>query len=187
MSTPYWRCFHCNECFTDTAKAQEHFGHGEHHEPACQIDIAKYREMESYVQRAVDEDTDALRQVGRIQSDHVMALLREEEKGYARGMRDLQKESTAVIESLLVLTAATFHALDDSEERSVVGVAEDVSEYVIDSAGYDAMSAALDTLEALPDDRPGYVMGPAAKARWALRNLLGDPENSSSSPTKEGE
>jgi len=36
---------------------------------------------------------------------------------------------------------------------------------------FDALSAAMDKLDDLPDDRPGYVMGPAAKADWALQQL----------------
>jgi len=36
-----------------------------------------------------------------------------------------------------------------------------------------AMSDALDALDELPDDQPGYTMSEPAKARWALRGLIG--------------
>ena len=38
-----------------------------------------------------------------------------------------------------------------------------------DRANFDALSAAVDKLDELPDDdQPGYVMGPVAIAAWAL-------------------
>lgn len=44
-----------------------------------------------------------------------------------------------------------------------------------DQADFDALSAAMDKLDELPDDRPGYVMGPAAKVEWALQQLAAAP------------
>lgn len=52
-----WRCFYCDAVFTDTESAALHFGTGgmaRHDEPACRIDIAKYREMESLLSRYQD-------------------------------------------------------------------------------------------------------------------------------------
>lgn len=171
-----WRCFHCEESFTDSDKAAEHFGKSMYQKPICQIDAARYREMEEYVRRAADEDTDALRQVGRLESDHRTALIREEEKGYARGMADIRKESTPIVESLLVLALASFHALDDSEERQMAReIGEDeVPVFILDLDNYETVCTALDTLDLLPDDKPGYTMDGPGRARWALRNLLGD-------------
>lgn len=36
---------------------------------------------------------------------------------------------------------------------------------------FERLDAAMDALDELPDDQPGYVMEPPAKAAWALRNL----------------
>ncbi len=47
-----WRCFHCDEVFTDKAEALEHFGADESKDPACRItadDVKRVRELESDV------------------------------------------------------------------------------------------------------------------------------------------
>jgi hypothetical protein len=85
---PVWRCFLCDETFTDRAAAAEHFGTTELHEPACTIDVKKFRQMEALWQRALQDDSDTDRQMYAMRSEHQLALRREEEKGYARGLRD---------------------------------------------------------------------------------------------------
>ncbi len=71
-----------------------------------------------------------------------------------------------VVDLLLTLAAAADRALDNSEECQ----GDDGERvHVLDSDGFDAVSDALDALDDLPDDQPGLTMGPAAKARWALR------------------
>ena len=86
-----WRCFHCDEVFADEAPAAEHFGTSQHQEPACQIDITKYREMEETVRRYNEEDTDLHREIHRLHASHQRELQGEEEKGYARGLADAVK------------------------------------------------------------------------------------------------
>lgn len=83
-----WRCFHCNDVFHDAQSAREHFGPSEYQEPACQIDIKKFREMECRDQRHAEEDTELHRIITGMRSDIDTALRREEEKGYARGLQD---------------------------------------------------------------------------------------------------
>lgn len=73
-----------------------------------------------------------------------------------------------VIAALIDATRAAFHALDDSEERE----GPNGRLYVIQSHDYDELSASLDALDELPDDKPRYTLGPAGKAEWALRALL---------------
>lgn len=70
------------------------------------------------------------------------------------------------IEGLLELAYAGWCAMDDGEllENGTV---------VISKENYEALCDALDALDKLPDDQPGYTMEPAAKARWALRSLIG--------------
>ena len=87
-----WLCFHCGETFTESKAAEDHFGRSEYSKPACQIDAAEFREMEERMRRYNDEDSDMHRQIGGMQSDHAIALQREEEKGYARGLRDAMRE-----------------------------------------------------------------------------------------------
>jgi hypothetical protein len=87
-----WRCFHCDEFFSDSESAALHFGTSLMHEPACQIDIVKYRDMERQVERCNDEDSDVQREMYGMQYRHQFELRREEEKGYARGLADQTKE-----------------------------------------------------------------------------------------------
>lgn len=71
-----------------------------------------------------------------------------------------------VVELLLTLAPEVDRAVDDSEERQ----GDDGERvHMLTSTATDALTAALDALEELPDDQPGYTMGPAARARWALR------------------
>jgi len=70
------------------------------------------------------------------------------------------------LEALLALAYAADVALDDGEEL------EDGS-HKLDKDNSNKLCDAVEKLAALPDDRPGYTMGPAAKARWALRSLVG--------------
>lgn len=83
-----WRCFHCDAVFVDANKAEEHFGRSPIAEPACLIDISKFREMEVLREQYCAEDTDLHRQIQRMSADHEIALRRAEEAGYARGLRD---------------------------------------------------------------------------------------------------
>jgi hypothetical protein len=67
----------------------------------------------------------------------------------------------AVIQSLLEVVRCAWAAMDNTEDD---GKSKHWNE-----PDFDALSNAMDALDALPDDRPGYAMGPAAKAEWALR------------------
>ena len=83
-----WRCFHCCEVFTDPAEAALHFGTRIYDAPACQVDVAKLRDLERQLDRYREEDTDLHREIHRLHSDYQTKLMREEEKGYARGLHD---------------------------------------------------------------------------------------------------
>lgn len=89
--SPAWRCFHCDECFTTPDAAMEHFGRTERQSPACQIDIAEYRAMEQRMLAYTQEDADIHREMNARLSDHQLALVREEERGYSRGLADAKK------------------------------------------------------------------------------------------------
>lgn len=76
--------------------------------------------------------------------------------------------NTKVVLMLIRVARAAFHAADDSEQVQV----EDGLAHVVNSQDFDELSNALDALEELPDDQPGYIMHGPAKAEWALRALL---------------
>lgn len=92
-----WRCFFCDEVFTRREDAAEHFGRDDSCEadvPACKIaahegHLVHYiRKLEDELRRYQTEDSDVMRSIMALESDHWQALMREEEKGYERGLRD---------------------------------------------------------------------------------------------------
>lgn len=87
VSKKEWRCFHCDEVFTDFAEAELHFGRSEYHTPVCQIDATQLRDLERQLHSYHEEDTDLHRALHKQEAEHAVALRREEEKGYARGLQ----------------------------------------------------------------------------------------------------
>ena len=99
-----WTCFHCGETFTTIGAARDHFGADQIADPACRIKIGEERGLVMALRRAEAElgryrceDSDADRAMAALRSDHVQALIREEEAGYARGVRDARRELVAEI------------------------------------------------------------------------------------------
>lgn len=104
-----WRCFHCDEVFTTYAAARHHFGRNESANPVCVIKapgewalVAALRAAEDQLARYRVEDSDVLRAMHSMVADHQVALRREEEKGYARGLRDAQHVEPTTDLGLLV-------------------------------------------------------------------------------------
>lgn len=91
-----WRCFHCDEVFTDRAAAADHFGSDPMASPACQISAEQrgllnaLRNAEDEIARYRGEDSDKDRAMAAMAADHAQALVRAEEAGYAKGLRDAQ-------------------------------------------------------------------------------------------------
>jgi hypothetical protein len=91
-----WTCFHCGETFMHPNPARNHFGATPDAEPGCVLRLQgadhgllrKVRGLENQIARYREEDTDLHRKVAAMASDHAAALRSEEEKGYARGLRD---------------------------------------------------------------------------------------------------
>ena len=87
VATP-WRCFHCDETFADAAEAALHFGPRIYSDPACRVDAEHLRELERQLDGYREEDTDLHRQIAAMECRHQQAVMRAEETGYARGLRD---------------------------------------------------------------------------------------------------
>ena len=83
-----WRCFHCDEVFTDKLEAECHFGRSLESTTACQIDAKHLRALERELRRYRNEDTDLHRHIHHLEFKHSQELRREEERGYAKGLRD---------------------------------------------------------------------------------------------------
>lgn len=100
-----WTCFHCGETFTHTITARAHFGPHPGEEPGCVMRLGgeersllrRLRAAEAELARYRAEDSDADRAMGALRADHAQALIREEEKGYSRGMTDLRTERQALL------------------------------------------------------------------------------------------
>lgn len=93
----HWRCFHCGETFTKAQKrwAGEHFGRSECDTPVCMMRVpgeasllTALRNAQSELESYRAEDSDLMRALYAMQADHAVALRREEERGYEKGMRD---------------------------------------------------------------------------------------------------
>lgn len=84
------------------------------------------------------------------------------------------------IRGLITLARAAWNAVDNGEEVPAHSFPEDASgeqapmfdSVLIDNDFARPMFAALNELDKLPDDRPGYTMEAATRAEWALRRLL---------------
>jgi len=87
------------------------------------------------------------------------------EANMPHGITTLQRQA---IGGLFAVADAAYFALEDCEE---VAGGPDV-EYRIEANHYIDLCAALDALEELPDDKPGYTLSEPARAEWALRDLL---------------
>lgn len=102
-----WRCFHCDEVFTEEHFAREHFGRDERCEPACQIAMGAERSLLSALRRAEDdcnemtqrmqtETTDSAKAYYAQTSRHQQQLRTIEELGYERGLRDAALAAAAL-------------------------------------------------------------------------------------------
>ena len=92
-----WRCFHCGDAFTraQEQRARDHFGRDCGETPVCLMrEPGEYHVLRA-LRKAQDElagyraeDTELHRALAAMACDHGQALRREEERGYARGLRD---------------------------------------------------------------------------------------------------
>lgn len=129
-----WRCFHCDEAFTDSEKAAEHFGTSLFQKPACQIDITEYRKMEETHRRHCEEDTDLHREIYKTHGDGVMAAKRAEESGYARGLADAKKHPEELGLMLATAPQATEPAPSTAGERSkATRLTDEQKEWITDN------------------------------------------------------
>lgn len=90
-----WTCFHCGQTFHTFNRARDHFGGDPMKEPACRIEYGEemrmliaLRKAEEELDRYRAEDSDADRLYHAQQAQHLVALRREEERGYDRGVLD---------------------------------------------------------------------------------------------------
>jgi hypothetical protein len=101
MARKHWRCFFCDDVFTTKHEAAEHFGAFNSCEadvPACKIAghekhlIHYIRRLEEEISRHRAEDSDVMRSIYTLEADHRQALIRAEEDGYGKGVRDMRNQ-----------------------------------------------------------------------------------------------
>jgi hypothetical protein len=97
-----WRCFHCDEVFATVEGAREHFGASEIAEPACKIDMAEYRRLENQQASCHAECCEEAKRYFAMQADHARALIREEQKGYDKGLKDGKNEDRDTLASWMI-------------------------------------------------------------------------------------
>lgn len=92
-----WKCFHCGQGFTREQErwAREHFGRDEGETPVCLMRVpgeggllAALRKAQDELAAYRNEDTELMRSLYALAADYEQRLIREEEIGYARGLRD---------------------------------------------------------------------------------------------------
>jgi hypothetical protein len=123
-----WTCFHCGEHFLATwvgqRDARYHFGPQPTDEPGCVMKLnrqergplAVLRNQEEELERNRAEDSEKDREMAAMRrSDHAQALIREEEKGYNKGVRDARAEDHA--------DAERWRALMSSQRIRIMGSA----------------------------------------------------------------
>lgn len=93
MARKQWRCFHCDEVFESRRCAAEHFGK-DGDLTACRIKsheghlITYIRELEGQIERYRNDDSHVMRSMFTLEADHRQVLIRAEEDGYNKGVRD---------------------------------------------------------------------------------------------------
>lgn len=91
-----WRCFHCDEVFTSLRCAAIHFGANEAATCACVLPheqhlVEHIRDLEAQLDRYRAEDSSVMRSIYTLEVDHRQALIRAEEEGYNKGVRDMTR------------------------------------------------------------------------------------------------
>lgn len=94
-----WRCFHCDEVFTSRRWAAQHFGADQGAAVACKIKgyeghlVTALRRAEAELARYHQDDSDVMRSIMTMEADHGQALIRAEEEGYNKGVRDMSTQA----------------------------------------------------------------------------------------------
>lgn len=98
MSRKQWRCFHCDAVFTSYKCATIHFGADQTKIAACQLKsyeghlVDYIRDLEQQLDGYRADDSHVMRSIYALEADHRQALIRAEEDGYNRGVRDMSRE-----------------------------------------------------------------------------------------------
>lgn len=105
MARKQWRCFFCDEVFTQWKDAAEHFGVDEACEAdvvACKISsheghlITYIRKLEKELRRYMNEYSYIMRSIRSLESNQRQDLIKAEQKGYDKGVHDMKTQGYCV-------------------------------------------------------------------------------------------
>lgn len=93
--TTEWRCFHCDEVFTNWVEARNHFGYTPNDgPPSCKTTRGEDSEL-YHLKRQLElyreEDTELHRALAAKEMELRQAVIKAEEQGYARGLEDAKR------------------------------------------------------------------------------------------------
>jgi hypothetical protein len=111
-----WRCFHCNEVFTDAESAALHFGSKQSQDSICTLDATNLRKIESQLESYQEEDTDLHREINKAKCEYQLALQRAEEAGYARGLKDAALQPLPRVEEIKNLIYSSIPEQDQFDD-----------------------------------------------------------------------
>jgi hypothetical protein len=100
-----WKCFHCSETFTDPEAAKVHFGEELGSTPGCKLNALEggllkiVRDQEEELRQFRREEMASYREFYSLGADHSLALVREEQKGYDKGLADARAEAEQIVRS----------------------------------------------------------------------------------------
>lgn len=118
-----WRCFHCDERFTDRGLAAKHFGY-EGDEPACKLNeregglAAALHTAEKALHAYRNEDTQKDREYHALAARLTVVSREQEEKGYTRGLADGRTLSAPAV-AVECLVDTMWQLLDDMGETGL--------------------------------------------------------------------
>ena len=98
-----WRCFHCDEVFTDREAAAAHFGYSECSDPACRVDgglATAYRELEARWSKCLNECCEHTNAYHAAEDDRRRALVQAEQSGYDKGVAEMGAQCAEQIAAL---------------------------------------------------------------------------------------
>lgn len=148
-----WRCFHCDEEFTDAAAAREHFGATELADPICGVTAERYREVERQLASFLAETDAASTTFYRLGAEHAAKERRAEQAGYDRGLADAKahpetlglmpadaaariaalEEVVVVANHALQMILASAHGFSDLSDAQLADIVNEAAE-VVDKA-----------------------------------------------------
>jgi Arc/MetJ-type ribon-helix-helix transcriptional regulator len=98
-----WRCYHCDQVFRNELEAGIHFGADQAGTCACVLPheqhlVEHIRDLETQLASYRSESDCVMRSIQTLEAEHRQALIRAEQDGYDKGLKDGQGEPPVPID-----------------------------------------------------------------------------------------